>query len=230
MKENDSALRAAQGDRIVIRGHHVGELERDAEILEVLGEGGSPPYVVRWEDDGHVSRLYPSSDAYVQHFEHPQGAPQASEPPHMPRRPKMTSTAHVDVIDRSVEKTNIWLRDMAAELDSDRPEAYRSLRAVLHTLRDRLTVDEAAQLAAQLPLLVRGIYYDGWDPSGTPARYSHAQEFLDRVAHEAKLAGDTEASYAVAAAARVLRTHVSEGELEDVMAVLPHEVRRLMEP
>jgi uncharacterized protein (DUF2267 family) len=142
----------------------------------------------------------------------------------------MASIAHVDVVDRSVEKTNIWLRDMAAELGTDRASAYRALRAVLHALRDRLTVDEAAQLAAQLPLLVRGIYYDGWDPSRTPLKYSHASDFLDRVADEANLAGETEASYAVSATAQVLREHVSEGELDDVMAILPHEVRKLFEP
>ena len=140
-----------------------------------------------------------------------------------------TTTDRVDVIDRSVEKTNVWLRDAAAELGSDRKAAYRALRAVLHTLRDRLTVDESAQLAAQLPLLVRGIFYEGWDPSRTPAKYSHAQEFLDRVAHEARLAGDTEASFAVAAIGRVLRMHVSQGELDDVMAILPTELRQLFE-
>ena len=63
-------LRADPGDRLVIRGHRVGEPARDAKILEVLGENGAPPYVVRWEDNGHVSRFYPSSDAYVHHFEH----------------------------------------------------------------------------------------------------------------------------------------------------------------
>lgn len=137
---------------------------------------------------------------------------------------------HLDIIDRSVEKTNIWLRDMAFELGRDsRADAYRELRAVLHTLRDRLTVDEAAQLAAQLPLLIRGIYYDGWDPSRTPERYHDAHEFLARVREKATLAGETEASFAVAAAMRVLRAHVSEGELEDVVAVLPEPVRELFE-
>ena len=61
---------AKPGDRLVIHGHHTGEPPRDAEILEVLGQNGAPPYIVRWEDDGHVSRLYPGSDAFVQHFEH----------------------------------------------------------------------------------------------------------------------------------------------------------------
>ncbi|HEU0024175.1 MAG TPA: DUF1918 domain-containing protein [Thermoleophilaceae bacterium] len=68
--KSQSILRAAPGDRLVISSHHTGELERDGEILEVLGDDGAPPYVVRWEDDGHVSRLYPGSDAHVQHFEH----------------------------------------------------------------------------------------------------------------------------------------------------------------
>ena len=63
-------MNVAVGDRIVIRGHKVGEHERDGEILEVRGEDGGPPYLVRWSDDGHESLIYPGTDAYVQHFEH----------------------------------------------------------------------------------------------------------------------------------------------------------------
>lgn len=68
MGRTTSSLRAVRGDRLVIKGHHVGEPTRDAEILDVLGDDGAPPFIVRWEDDGHVSRFYPSSDAYIQHF------------------------------------------------------------------------------------------------------------------------------------------------------------------
>ena len=64
-----SALQARPGDRFIVRGHHIGEPERDGEILEVLGEQGAPPYRVRWED-GHTSEVFPGSDGYVQHFEH----------------------------------------------------------------------------------------------------------------------------------------------------------------
>ena len=63
-------LTAAPGDRLYIQGRRVGDPVRDGEILEVLGDGGRPPYVVRWEDDGHVSRLYPGPDAHVEHFQH----------------------------------------------------------------------------------------------------------------------------------------------------------------
>jgi Domain of unknown function (DUF1918) len=62
-------LRARPGDRLVVRAHHTGEAGRDGEIVEVLGEDGAPPFMVRWEDDGHLSRLYPGTDAYVQCFE-----------------------------------------------------------------------------------------------------------------------------------------------------------------
>jgi hypothetical protein len=72
-------LRARSGDRLVVRGHHVGERERDGEILEALGGDGSPPYVVRWSDDGHVSRIFPGSDAFVEHH---------VEKPARRRRPK----------------------------------------------------------------------------------------------------------------------------------------------
>jgi hypothetical protein len=58
------------GDRLVIHGHHVGDPERDAEIIEVRHEDGSPPYVVRWTDTGQEGLVFPGPDAFVQHFEH----------------------------------------------------------------------------------------------------------------------------------------------------------------
>jgi uncharacterized protein (DUF2267 family) len=143
----------------------------------------------------------------------------------------MTTTAHLDVLDRSVEKANVWINDVAAELQTtDRHEAYRALRAFLHVLRDRLPVPEAAQLAAQLPLLIRGIYFEGWQPARTPLHYRDPVEFLDRVAQEAILHGETEASYAVAAVARVLARRVSAGEIEDLVRSLPEGFRPLVSP
>lgn len=64
---DESRLRAAPGDRLVVRGHHQGELPRDGEILKVLGDNGAPPYLVRWSD-GHESEVFPGSDMSVQHF------------------------------------------------------------------------------------------------------------------------------------------------------------------
>lgn len=63
-------MKATKGDRIVIKGHHLGEPERDAQILEVRGQHGEPPYVVRWDDDGRVGLFFPGSDASVEHIPH----------------------------------------------------------------------------------------------------------------------------------------------------------------
>lgn len=63
-------MKASVGDRMIIKGHKVGEHERDAEILEVHGEDGAPPYLVRWEDSGHESLFFPGPDAVVEHFQH----------------------------------------------------------------------------------------------------------------------------------------------------------------
>jgi uncharacterized protein (DUF2267 family) len=135
------------------------------------------------------------------------------------------------IIERSVEKTHIWLKQLADELgaDADRQYAYRALRAVLHSLRDRLTVEAAAKLGAQLPTLIRGIYYEDWHPSRTPLPIHDVAGFLEHVAREGHLAGETEASLAVTAVSRVLREHVTEGEIDDVLAILPAKLRVLVE-
>jgi len=140
------------------------------------------------------------------------------------------STTRLDVLDRSIEKTHIWINDLADELGSaDNHEAYRVLRAFLHALRDHLRVDQAAQLAAQLPIFIRGVFYEGWDPSRTPEHARDRTAFLMGIATEARLAGETQASFAVAAAGRVLRRHISEGETAKVLRALPKHLRELLE-
>ena len=63
-------MNASPGDRIIIKGHALGEPDRDCEVLEVRGAGGAPPYLVRWDDSGHEALFFPGSDARVQHFDH----------------------------------------------------------------------------------------------------------------------------------------------------------------
>lgn len=63
-------MRASVNDHLIVRGHHVGDPDREALILEVHGKNGEPPYRVRWRD-GHETTFFPSSDAVV---EHPAGA------------------------------------------------------------------------------------------------------------------------------------------------------------
>lgn len=130
------------------------------------------------------------------------------------------------IIERSGAKANIWLKDVASELgDDNRQYAYRALRAVLHVLRDRLTVDVAAKLAAQLPTLIRGIYYEDWDPSRTPMPAHTVDTFLEHVVSEGRFSGETEASIAVTAVTAVLRRRVTPNEIDAITAILPEKLR-----
>ena len=118
---------------------------------------------------------------------------------------------------------------MAAELGTDdRHEAYRVLRAFLHTLRDRLTVDEAAELSAQLPILVRGVFFQDWQPHRVPARYRDRDEFLARFSDASGIEGESSVAFAAEAALQTFRRHVSDGEVADVLAVLPEDLRELL--
>jgi uncharacterized protein (DUF2267 family) len=135
------------------------------------------------------------------------------------------SMTGLQAFDSTVHKTNRWLHELMDVLAwQDKHKAYAAMRATLHALRDRLTVDEAVQLGAQLPMLVRGFYYEGWDPSGKALKEHHRSAFLARILSE--FDGDDPAEVA-RAVFRVLAGRVSEGEIEDLKHVLPSEVRDL---
>jgi uncharacterized protein (DUF2267 family) len=140
------------------------------------------------------------------------------------------SVTDVTLIEESAQKTHLLLKELAEELGRAGDERYamRVLRGYLHTLRDRLPVPETAQFGAQLPELVRGIYYEGWRPATVPLDYHDVDTFLAHVATEARLAGETESAYAVEAATRVFRRHVGKGELAKVATALPPRIAELI--
>jgi uncharacterized protein (DUF2267 family) len=136
----------------------------------------------------------------------------------------------LDVFDTTVHQTNQWLKQIAEELHTDsRHQAYLALKGTLHALRDNLVVDEAADLAAQLPMLVRGIYYEGWNPSKVPVRDRHRDAFLERVGHAFNRSqpNGVYPEPAVRAVFKTLASHVSAGEIEEVRNSLPKEIRAL---
>jgi uncharacterized protein (DUF2267 family) len=138
----------------------------------------------------------------------------------------MTNTG-LEVFDDTLQKTNIWLKEIESELGPDRQRSYHALRAVLHALRDRLTVDEAAHLGAQLPLLVRGIYYESYRPAGKPNKIRSRDEFLARVNSDLQNIRPIGADDAVRAVFRVVGRNCDPGEVREVIGSLPADVRTL---
>lgn len=136
-------------------------------------------------------------------------------------------TTHVDALDRTVHKTNEWLKALQHELGAhERRDAYVALRATLHALRDRLPPNEALDLASQFPTLVRGIFFEGWKLPERPQHLRTRDEFLAAIRIDA---GDPQydADRAARAVFAILARKVSEGELDDVVHALPEPIRCL---
>ena len=135
---------------------------------------------------------------------------------------------YLSMIDHSTLVSRQWIRDLCERTGWDNEQrAYRLLRVGLHGLRDLLSVNEAVQLSAQMPVILRGLYFEGWQPAKTPSRDRHIQALLDRL--DTDFASDPldDTKTALAAVFDVLSDHISAGEIEDVRASLPKEVRDL---
>jgi uncharacterized protein (DUF2267 family) len=138
------------------------------------------------------------------------------------------SATGLEAFDATLHKTNSWLKELMGMLGSeDRHRAYLALRATLHALRDRLTVEEVAQLGAQLPMLIRGFYYEGWDPTGKPLRIRDKEQFLARIRQQFRGDESVDPELVARKVFTLLANRVTEGEIEDIKHVMPAEIREL---
>ncbi|MBI2388401.1 MAG: DUF2267 domain-containing protein [Deltaproteobacteria bacterium] len=129
-------------------------------------------------------------------------------------------------LQQATDSASRWLEDLATETGtSDDHRAWAYLRAALHALRDRLSVEECAQLAAQMPLVVRGLFYEGWRPAHKPDKsIKNRQELLARISAELHgVPGDPQRIGR--ALFRVLEHHLPPGEVTSLQHVLPHDLR-----
>jgi len=114
----------------------------------------------------------------------------------------------------TVMKTNEWITDLMNTLDlPDEHKALRALRAALHTIRDHVPANEAVALGAQLPALVRGLYYEGWRLTDRPPRLHSHDELMGLLRRELGPDPALDPESVLRAVMRVLHRHVSAGEL-----------------
>lgn len=141
----------------------------------------------------------------------------------------MPAHATVSAVEHASQVAYFWVVDVADEFGTDDTEfAYAVLRAWLHTLRDRMGVEAAAHFSAQLPDLLRGVFYAGWDPVAVPMKYD-AEGYRQRFAREATIAVQDVPKAAEKTTAAVSR-HLPGSQLDKALGQLPEDVRRLLRP
>ena len=139
--------------------------------------------------------------------------------------------AGVHVFDSSIEDGNVWLKAVMEHMGSDDPQvAHMTLRAALHALRDRIPPESAVHLGAQLPTIIRGIFYEGWHMAGTPTKERHLEPFLDHVKQDVSARVDLDLEVGVRAVFAAIFEHIDPGEVAKVMRLLPQEIRELWPP
>jgi uncharacterized protein (DUF2267 family) len=138
------------------------------------------------------------------------------------------SVTGVAAFDSTIQITNIWLHEILERMGwQEHRRAYHALRAVLHALRDRLPVDQVAALGAQFPMLIRGIYYEGWHPAGKPTKERKKEDFLDHIAAAYEHDPAINPEEVARAVFQVIAKHVTPGEIKHVKIALPSEIRSL---
>jgi uncharacterized protein (DUF2267 family) len=138
------------------------------------------------------------------------------------------SAVGLESIDHTVQLTHIWINDLDASLGWDnKSRSYRLLRTVLQTLRDWLPVNEAVDLGAQLPTLLRGVYYEHWRPATTPVKERSRADFMARVDHAFRSDPIMFTPEAIGAVFALLSGKIGTGEIDDVRHALPADIRAL---
>jgi uncharacterized protein (DUF2267 family) len=135
--------------------------------------------------------------------------------------------ADLTTLDPSFATSIAWLDTLAADLGEERPGAYRVLAAVLHALRDSVTVACGAQLAVGLPTVIKGVFFDRWDLTRLPAQDRGPDEFLERVAADAGLHDRAHAAIAVERVARLLRDKLGDPAVDEVLSGVRADVRSM---
>jgi len=141
---------------------------------------------------------------------------------------KIMSAVGLQALDHAVQITHVWINDLDQRVGWDnKPRTYRLLKAVLHALRDWLQINESAHLAAQLPELLRGAYYEQWRPAATPVKKRSKADFIARVADSFKTDPMENPAQAILAVFELLSEKITRGEIKKVRHSLPQELQNL---
>jgi uncharacterized protein (DUF2267 family) len=138
------------------------------------------------------------------------------------------------IINKSVLKTYEWLKDISKYAGwESKAQSLAALRVTLHQLRDNIPIENAAHLSAQMPIFIRGIFFENWHPSCMPLKERKENIFLasikDHLENFGEAGEDIDPLVAVKAVFKTLSDKISEGEIQKIISVLPKQIRSLWE-
>jgi uncharacterized protein (DUF2267 family) len=138
------------------------------------------------------------------------------------------SATGLEVLDRTWQKAHELVNELKGRLDwsSDR-DTLRLLRVTLHQIRDRIHVNETAQLSAQLPIIIRGMFFEGWQPNLVPLPERRAADFISAIEHHVGDMMEYRGPQDILTVFKLLNARISAGQINDIRANLPEEIRAL---
>jgi uncharacterized protein (DUF2267 family) len=137
------------------------------------------------------------------------------------------SATGLEVFDKTLQTTHTWLDEIMATIGPDRQLAWHVLGSVLRAIRDRLPLGLAAHLGAQLPILVRGLYYDQWRANDQPQKWRSLDDFLTVISADLRNVRPVNPTEAARAVFQALNHFVEPGQVAKVRDALPEDVRQL---
>jgi uncharacterized protein (DUF2267 family) len=132
----------------------------------------------------------------------------------------------IQALDAAIQATDDWISAIMQRLGwQDREKAYLALLATLHALRDSLPRDEAGYLGVQLPVLLRGLYFEGWHPASHVPRAKSRSTFLERIQEGVHRDPGIDAEQVAHAVFSLLAQRLPAGEIDDAKAATPQALR-----
>lgn len=133
----------------------------------------------------------------------------------------------LNAFDKTIQLTHVWLKDVGETIGPDKQRQYHALRAVLFALRDRIPVEEAFHLSAQMPMLVRGIFWESYNPAHKPETYRSKEEFLEAIEGGLKVSPPLDPEECARGVFTAITRQIQPGEVDEVRQALPEPVREL---
>ncbi len=133
----------------------------------------------------------------------------------------------MNIFQKTIQKSNAWIRELNKRFGwNDEHKTYLALKATFHELRDKLTLKEVADFSSQLPMLLRGLFFEGWSPKEQPKKYDE-KEFFENIHNYFKKDPKVDPYKISKTVFKFFSDKISSGEIKDIKSILPDYFKKL---